>query len=70
MDQSMNESLPKLLRAIASGTQAKENKHDIILNAAADEIEQLRAALRTIQPVEKGLELDPNTKPNETSQKG
>jgi hypothetical protein len=41
-----NEALPKLLRAIANGTQAKENRHDIILNVAADEIEQLRARLR------------------------
>jgi hypothetical protein len=38
----MNEDLPKLLRAMASGTQAKENRHDIILEAAADEIERLK----------------------------
>ncbi len=37
-----NEDLPKLLRASAGGTQAQENRHDIILNAAADEIEKLR----------------------------
>jgi hypothetical protein len=41
-----NEQLPELLRAIASGTQAQENKHDIILNAAADELEELRHLTR------------------------
>jgi hypothetical protein len=42
----MNEDLPKLLRAIAGGTQAQENRHDIIFNAAADELERLRAENR------------------------
>ena len=37
----MNQDLPKLLRAIAGGTLAKENKHNIIFNAAADEIDEL-----------------------------
>jgi hypothetical protein len=41
----MNKDLPKLLRAIASGSQAIENKHDIILIAAAEEIERLRKDL-------------------------
>jgi hypothetical protein len=36
---------PKLLRAIAGGTQAQENKHDIILHGAAAELERLRALL-------------------------
>jgi hypothetical protein len=31
--------LPKLLRAMASGTSAIENNHDVILHAAADELE-------------------------------
>jgi hypothetical protein len=31
-----NITLAKLLRAIASGTQAKENKHDVILNEVAE----------------------------------
>jgi HAMP domain-containing protein len=39
----LNEDLPRLLRVIARGTQAQENKHDIVFNAAADEIERLRA---------------------------
>lgn len=38
-----NEALPKLLRAIAAGSQAKENRHDVILNAAADELEFWRS---------------------------
>ena len=37
----MNKDLPKLLRAIANGTDAKDRKHDIILNSAAAEIERL-----------------------------
>lgn len=37
-----NDGLPQLLRAMASGSEAQINKHDIILNAAADEIEKLR----------------------------
>ena len=37
--------LPKLLRAIAKGTNAQETNQDIILNAAADEIERLRTIL-------------------------
>jgi hypothetical protein len=36
----MNKDLPRLLRAIAGGTIAQENKHDIIFNAAADELER------------------------------
>lgn len=41
----MNEDVPHLLRAIAGGSQAKENRHDIILVAAADEIDRLRNIL-------------------------
>ena len=41
----VNEALPKLLRSIANGTQAKGNHHDIILNASANELEALRIAL-------------------------
>ena len=41
----MNEDLPRLLRAIAQGSNAKDAKHDIIFNAAADEIERLRGVL-------------------------
>ena len=44
----MNEDLPQLLRAIARGTQAQENKHDIVFNAAADEIERLRALIHEV----------------------
>lgn len=40
----MSDDLTRLLRAMASGTQAQENKHDIILHAAADEIDKLRSA--------------------------
>lgn len=35
--------ITKLLRAIASGTDAQKNKHDIIFNAAAARIEALEA---------------------------
>jgi hypothetical protein len=38
----MNKDLPKLLRAIAAGDDAKVHRHDIILNVAALEIEQQR----------------------------
>lgn len=38
-----NASLPKLLRAMANGTAAKEAKVDVLLEAAADEIEVYRA---------------------------
>jgi hypothetical protein len=37
-----NADLPKLLRAIAGGSDAKANKHDIIFNAAAAELEASR----------------------------
>ena len=33
--------LPKLLRAIAEGADAKANRHDFLLNFAANEIERL-----------------------------
>lgn len=36
-----NKSLPKLLRAIACSDLAKSNKHDIIFNEAAIELEKL-----------------------------
>jgi hypothetical protein len=39
----MNEALPKLLRAIAAGTRAQEEKMDVLFEAAANELEQLRA---------------------------
>lgn len=45
--------LPKLLRAIASGTQARALMHDIIFNAAADELERLRIALLAARVVVK-----------------
>lgn len=38
----MNRDLPKLLRAIAGGSNAKKTKHDVILLAAADELERAR----------------------------
>jgi hypothetical protein len=40
----MNEALPKLLRAIAGSADAKHVGHDVIFNAAADELESLRAS--------------------------
>jgi hypothetical protein len=42
------DNIAKLLRAMAGGTQAKENKHDIILNAAADKMERLETSLQRI----------------------
>jgi hypothetical protein len=42
----MADDLPKLLRALAGSEHANEHKHDIILNAAADEIERSRRATR------------------------
>jgi len=39
----VNEALPKLLRAIAGSEHARQWGHDIVLNAAADEIDRLRA---------------------------
>jgi hypothetical protein len=40
----MNEALPKLLRAIAGSADAKRVGHDVIFNAAADELDELRAS--------------------------
>lgn len=53
----MNETLPHLLRAIASSENAKKAMHDIIFNAAADEIERLRAILKWLDR-KGGLGLD------------
>jgi hypothetical protein len=39
----MNAKLPTLLRAMASGSNAKAAKHNVILEAAADEIEAYRS---------------------------
>ena len=36
-----NKTLPKLLRAIANSEQAKENRHNVIFNEAAIELEKL-----------------------------
>lgn len=36
-----NPALPRLLRAIANSSMGKENKHDIIFNEAANELEKL-----------------------------
>jgi hypothetical protein len=41
----MTDDLPKLLRAIARSTQAQETKHDVVFNAAADLIDDLRATI-------------------------
>jgi len=41
-----NPDLPKLLRIIATGENAKQHKHDIIFNQAADELDGLRERLR------------------------
>jgi hypothetical protein len=47
----MNEALPQLLRAIADGSLAVSNRHDVIFNAAADEIERLRRVNKEIVAV-------------------
>jgi hypothetical protein len=39
----MSTHITKLLRAIAGGSDARASRHDIIFNAAADEIERLTA---------------------------
>lgn len=44
-----NKDLPALLRAIAGGSQAKKHRHDVILTAAADEIERLRQLERILR---------------------
>ncbi len=44
--QDNGESLIKLLRAMAKGELFRAGKHDIILNAAADELERLKFLLR------------------------
>lgn len=46
--QIRNTALPKLLRAIATGKNAKFHGHDLLLNAAADELEQLRSLVVTM----------------------
>lgn len=40
MSHESNKDLPKLLRAMAQSEDAKLYKHDVILNAAADELEK------------------------------
>lgn len=52
-----NEALPKLLLAIASGTDAKASGHDIILIAAADEIEKRRAPERIYDATKHAIHL-------------
>jgi hypothetical protein len=44
---SRNKDLPKLLRAVAAGTDAKNGRQDVIFNAAADEIERLRERIKS-----------------------
>lgn len=39
MSRETNKDLPRLLRALASSDSARERRHDIVLNAAADELE-------------------------------
>lgn len=39
MSQNTNKDLPNLLRALASSDSARERGHDIILHAAADELD-------------------------------
>lgn len=50
----MNDCIPKLLRAIALGSDARENRHDVIFNTAAREIELLRELVADL------LDNDPN----------
>lgn len=47
----MNEPavIVKLLRAIASGTNAMQDKHDIIFRAAADLIETQAATIKRLE---------------------
>lgn len=53
---SRNDDLPKLLRAIANSENAKEGRHDVIFNAAANEIETSRMlAVATDEAVNKAL---------------
>lgn len=40
-----NSGLPKLLRAIAKSENAVMHKHDVIFNAAADELDQRRGTI-------------------------
>lgn len=44
-ERAKGNDVVKLLRALATGSVHKANKHDIIFTAAADEIERLREAL-------------------------
>ena len=41
---------PNLLRAIAGSTHAREFKHDVIFNAAADELDRLRGTAMSENP--------------------
>lgn len=44
-------SIPKLLRSIANTSRAKENKHDVIFNEAANLIEHLAAIRKTAKEI-------------------
>lgn len=45
----MNECLPKLLRSIGATLRAQELRHDVIFNAAADELEKNRARVAELE---------------------
>lgn len=49
-----NAALPKLLRAMANSDRAKEEKHDIIFDLAAEMIERHAAALNAIANLPQG----------------
>lgn len=44
-DETKPETITKLLRAVASGEDAKKHRHDVIFNEAADMIESLLAVI-------------------------
>ena len=53
-----NPALPKLLRAIADSTMAVEDhiRHDVIFNAAADELERLDASEQVLNGIGEAME--------------
>lgn len=52
---SNQDSVVRLLRAIANGTDAKSSGRDIIFNAAADEIERLQRIIDSRPAINAGL---------------
>lgn len=53
---SYSPDLPRLLRAMANGSDAKSKRHDVIFKAAAEELEASRERLKILDGISSALE--------------